>query len=134
MKMKILAGLVAAVVVAAAVVGGVALAQGGGDDNDGKGAGGATLYERAAAILGVDAGDLEDALRQAKHEMTTEKMESHLAALVEKGIIDEDEAEEYREWFSERPRDMPAKMGRHRFGGWKHGFGKKDFPKAGWKQ
>ena len=121
MKMKILAGLVAAVVVAAAVVGGVALAQGD-DDKDGKGAGGAALYERAAAILGVDAGDLEDALRQAKSEMADERLAAYLDKLVEEEVIDRAEADEYLEWHRARPEDLPGFLGRKSYGGKKHGF------------
>ena len=108
-------------VVAIAVVSlSVALAQGPKGDDSVAG----SLATRVAEILGLDAAAVGDAISQARRELRDEAVQEKLNALVEKGRITQEQADENRNWFQSKPEDVPAigkqffgKMGHH--GDWK---------------
>lgn len=68
----------------------------------------------AAEILGVEESELEDALAQARRAMSNEAVRARMDAMVEKGIISQEEADEYVEWFEDRPEFLDR-------GGWMKG-------------
>jgi len=111
-------------VVAVAVVGfSIALAQENekGDSNASK------LAAKVAEILGLDAAVVDDAIKQARKELRDEAVQNKLNALVEKGRLTQEQADEYLNWIQSKPEGIPAigkqsfgKMGHHK--GWKgHG-------------
>ena len=111
-------------VVAVTVVGfSVALAQGNekGDSNASK------LAAKVAEILGLDAAVVDDAIKHARRELRDEAVQNNLNALVEKGQLTPEQADEYLNWIQSKPEGIPAigkqsfgKMGHHK--GWKgHG-------------
>ena len=109
MKRKLLAGLVAAALVTVGVVGGVVLAQEG-EEEESDSDSSSTFFERVAEILdveSVDADDLEDAFKQAKHDLETDRISEYLDQLVEKEVIDQETADEYLEWYGDRPQSLP---------------------------
>lgn len=65
---------------------------------------------RVAEILGVDQGELKDAVAQARQEMMNEALETRLDRLVDEGVITDQEAEDYLAWRQERP-DVPTGFG-----------------------
>ena len=122
-------------VVAVAVVGfSIALAQENekGDSNASK------LAAKVAEILGLDAAVVDDAIKQARKELRDEAVQNKLNALVEKGRLTQEQADEYLNWIQSRPEGIPAmrkqffgKMGHHK--GWKgHGrfFGSRNDSKG----
>ena len=122
-------------VVAVAVVGfSIALAQENekGDSNASK------LAAKVAEILGLDAAVVDDAIKQARKELRDEAVQNKLNALVEKGQLTQEQADEYLNWIQSRPEGIPAmrkqffgKMGHHK--GWKgHGrfFGSRNDSKG----
>ena len=122
-------------VVAVAVVGfSIALAQENekGDSNASK------LAAKVAEILGLDAAVVDDAIKQARKELRDEAVQNKLNALVEKGQLTQEQADEYLNWIQSRPEGIPA-IGKHFFGkrglhrGWKsHGgfFGSRNYFKG----
>lgn len=117
--MKKRMGIIGIVVglVAIGLTSGAVLAQTTGDSNgDGK----FSLGERVAAILGLEAEDVEGAIEQARTEMQDERVQSHLDSMVEAGILTEEEAAEYREWLDARPDGLSRGLGMRGHGG---GFG-----------
>ena len=56
-----------------------------------------------AAKLGVPESELEDAMAQAKRAMSNEAVRAKMDAMVEKELITQEEADEYVEWFEDRP-------------------------------
>ena len=108
-------------VVAVAVVGfSIALAQENekGDSNASK------LAAKVAEILGLDAAVVDDAIKQARKELRDEAVQNKLNAMVEKGQLTQEQADEYLNWIQSRPEGIPAmrkqffgKMGHHK--GWK---------------
>ncbi len=65
------------------------------------------ILSRAAEILGISEEELSDAFAQAKQEMMAERCEEafdeFLEQAVEEGLITEEEAEEIKEWWEQRP-------------------------------
>ena len=82
---------------------------------------------RVAEILGLDEGEVEDAMNQAWQELRDEAMQSKLDSLVEEGRITQEQADEYLDWYQSRP-EMLTGFGMSRFGygkyGYKRGFGR----------
>ena len=97
-KKRFIIGLLAAVIIVLASLGGIALAQdeGGSGQHD-------TLLGRVADILGIDQQKVEDAFSQAQAELQAEALDARLQALVDKGVITEDQAAEYKTWLESRP-------------------------------
>ena len=118
---------------AAAVIGittGFAFAQ---DENDGDTQPGAqheALLNRVCEIyedntgVAINPEELENAFTQAQEEIMTEAMENRLNAMVEKGVITQEEADQLKEWLESRPDvSLPGgvpfggRAGGHGFGG-----------------
>ena len=130
-KLQIIIPLVIAVVAVAVISFSIALAQGneGGDSNASK------LAIRVAEILGLDTAVVDDAIKQAREELRDEAIQKKLNALVEKGRLTQEQADESLNWIQSRPEGIPA-IGKHFFGkrghhkGWKsHGgfFGSRNY-------
>lgn len=82
---------------------------------------------RVAEILGLDQAQVEDAMKQARQELRDEAMQSKLDSLVEKGLITQEQSDEYLDWYQSRPEAL-AGFGKSGFGygkyGYKRGFGR----------
>ncbi len=61
------------------------------------------LLTRVAEILGIPEEDLIDAFGQARQEMTEEVFLNALDKAVEEGLITQEEADEIREWWLQKP-------------------------------
>ncbi len=61
------------------------------------------LLARVAGILGIPQEELVDAFKEAKQEMREEAFIGYLDKAVEEGLITQEEADEIREWWGERP-------------------------------
>ena len=122
-KLWIVIPLAIAVAAVAVLSFSVALAQRneGGDSNASK------LAIKVAVILGLDTAVVDDAIKQAREELRDETIQKKLNALVEKGRLTQEQADEYLNWIQSKPEGIPAigkqsfgKMGHHK--GWKgHG-------------
>jgi len=114
-KKFILIALLAALVLVGSTVG-VALAQTG-SESQGTGK---TLWARVAAIVGVDQQKLESAFAQAQREMRDEALNNYLQNLVTQGKITQAQADQYQQWWKDKPdTSLSGPLGRG-FGG--HGF------------
>ena len=75
-------------------------------ESDGE-ASGLGLIARVANILGLEEQQVQDAFDQAQQELRDERFEEmvgqRLDALVESGRITQEQADELREWYAERP-------------------------------
>ena len=103
-----IAGMVLAVVVALGVLGGAMLAQGrGSDDGDGMAAK-RSFAARVADILGLQEATVQDAMDQAREDMATERLSAYLDAMVEKGTITREQADQALAWQADRPDGIKA--------------------------
>lgn len=112
------------------VTGGTLMAQQAGDA-DGGAAGTKSFAARVAGILGLDTETVEDALDQARRDMFDERVRGKLAAAVERGLIDQERADQVLEWLAERPDGAPPwplRDGYDKDSGKKKGFGPYGFP------
>jgi hypothetical protein len=122
---KFIIAMVLVVVVAAGSIGGVAMAQD--NEEEATAAEFGNLMERVFAIyeentgVAIDQEAFREAMVQAQDEMQAAAMEAHLARLVENGVIDEAQAQEFQEWWQARP-DVPMLEGMGGRG-MSHGFG-----------
>ena len=113
-KRFIIAAVLVAVV-AVGTIGGVALAADNGDDSQHEAERGA-LLERVCEIyqentgVAIDQEALKEAMAQAQGEMQAAAMEARLAEMVENGVLDEAQAQEFQEWLEARP-DVPMAPG-----------------------
>jgi hypothetical protein len=113
------------------VVGLLALALGAGavmaqGDGDGSSLGAKTFASRVAAILGLDEGQVQDALTQAAGEAREEHLQMKLDRMVEQGKITQEQADEYLLWFEAKPDGIMSKSRFHGHG--RHGgFGGRMF-------
>ena len=100
MKKKI---TVIAVVAAVAVfsIAGAAVASAGGFGGASDAA--TSKWDRVAEILGVSPETMQSAIRQARSEERSARLEARLTAAVEQGIITQDEANAISEWFDGKP-------------------------------
>ena len=60
------------------------------------------IYEEETGIT-IDSEQLRDALGQARSEIQDEALESRLQDLVDEGIMTQEEADNYLEWWQSRP-------------------------------
>ena len=83
-----------------------------------------SMREASRSILdavdrhGVAVGDaavVDDAMKQAREELRDEAIQKKLNALVEKGQLTQEQADENLDWIQSRPEGIPA-MGKHFFG------------------
>ena len=95
-------GLVALMAAVIGLGSATALAQ----ESDGE-TSGLGLIARVASILGLQEQQVQDAFDQAQQELRDEQFEEmvgqRLDALVESGRITQEQADELREWYAERP-------------------------------
>jgi hypothetical protein len=103
-----------AAAVAVASVGGVVLAQANGDEDATQPeARQAALLERVCEVYeentgtAINADDLQAAFTQAQSEMRDAAMEARLAKMVENGVIDQAQADEFQKWWQSRPEGLP---------------------------
>ncbi|MFB0558975.1 MAG: hypothetical protein ACETVS_00325 [Dehalococcoidales bacterium] len=74
------------------------------------------LLARVAEILDIPQEDLVNAFQQARQEMREEAFISYLDKAVEDGLITQEEADEIREWWEQRPEGMQHLTPRHFLG------------------
>lgn len=78
------------------------------------------LLARVAEILGMSEEDLIDAFKQARQEMMEERWEEAfyraLDKAVEEGLLTQEEADEIREWWEEKPEALNLGLLRRVFG------------------
>lgn len=93
-------------VMAAMVTGGVVMAQDGSTQEDSSRE---TMGSRVTTILNLEDGVnlevevVQDALKQARTAIKDERFEMKLQKLVELGHLDQEQADELREWYESRP-------------------------------
>ena len=109
--------IVAVGILAAGLSVGAGFARGGLSDGDSPKS---TFISKVASILELDEDTVSDAFEEARSEMADERVEAMLDAKVEKGLITQDQADEYLEWFQDRPDDGLGLFKGHGRGGWKH--------------
>ena len=104
--------LVIAIIAIAATVGittGVVFAQDESGDATQPEAKHEALLERACEIyedntgVSIDPESLKDAFTEANQEMMAEAMQSRLDKLVEEGVITQEEADQFQEWWQAKP-------------------------------
>lgn len=61
------------------------------------------LLAKVAEILDISEGDLVDAFKQARQEMREEALIRRLDKAVEEGRFTQDEADEFKEWWGQKP-------------------------------
>lgn len=98
---------------ALAITGGTVLAQ---SDGSEEGSPVKTLAARVAVILGLDEGEVQDAMQQAHEEMRDEGMQRKLDQMVENGRLTQEQADEALEWAQSRPEGMGQGHGPRGFG------------------
>ncbi len=119
----IAAGLLAGVL-AVGIAGGTVFAH----SNEDGGSSIQSLASRVAATLGLDEADVQDALTQARSEMHNDILQHRLDHKVEQGLITQDQADEYLDWYQSRPDGFSPRHFR-RFGGFGfHGGWHQDSP------
>ena len=96
---------------AVAALGGVAAA---------SSSGGGETGSRVAEILDLDEATVTDAFKQAMQQRFDEALQARLDKLVEAGRITQEQADELKAWYDERPEGVPGL-----------GFGKHSFRKGG---
>ena len=133
-KLRIIIPIAIAVVAIATISISVVLAQENkkGDSNASR------LAAKVAVILGLDTAVVDDAIKHARRELRDEAGQKKLNALVEKGRLTQEQADEYLNWMQSRPAGIPV-IAKHSFGkrghhrGWKgHGrfFGPRNYFKG----
>ena len=121
---SILVGLLAV-----GLAGGAVLAQATDDgtrdsDGEGKSSRMGGVLARVAEILGVEQSEVEDAFDQAITEQAEQKAADGLAALVEKGVLTQENADAIQDWLAARPEvAFPVTRGFEAWGGGHHGKG-----------
>jgi hypothetical protein len=65
-----------------------------------------TLITRVAAILNINAADLENAFKQAQNELREKSLDTRLQELVSQGAWTQQQADQYKAWIKARP-DVP---------------------------
>jgi hypothetical protein len=84
---------------------------------------------RLAAKLGLDEATVDSAIKDTRREMRDEAVKARLDKMVEKGVLTQEQADEYLQWYADRPEDMPGVLGKHHRGPGHHrGFAFGRFP------
>ena len=113
--------LVAPALVLAMVGGltGAALAQ---ESDAGVGATVKSFAGRLAEKLGIDEETVQSAVDEVRADVENEMIDRRLTGAVEKGLMTQEKADEYRSWYGERPSGPGAAIfgGRKGFGGRGH--------------
>ena len=74
------------------------------------------LLARVAGILDIPQEDLVNAFKQARQEMRGEAFTRSLDKAVEQGLITQEEADEIRGWWEQKPEALGPNMFRRGFG------------------
>ena len=89
------------------------------------------IFARMANILGLDEQDVQDAYEQARQELRDEQFEEmvgqQLDALVESGRITQEQADELRAWYAERPDSFWLASGKDKIRGHSHRFSSRGY-------
>lgn len=107
-------------ILAVGIMGGTALAHTNGEDG---GSPIQSVASRVAEILGLAETDVQDAMDQARSEMQNDMLQHMLDHKVEQGLITQDQADEYQEWYLSRPEGLSPRrhFGFRGFGGFHRG-------------
>lgn len=97
-------------ILAVGIMGGTVLAHTNGEDG---GTPIQSVASRVAGILGLAETDVQDAINQARTEMQNDILLRMLDHKVEQGLITQEQADEYLDWYQARPESLSL---RHRFG------------------
>ena len=116
MKKRFLLPVAATMIVVSIFTAGAVMAQ---EDGAGETPVVQGFASRVAAILGLDEAQVQDAMDQVRREMQDEAMRNKLDALVEQGRLTQEQADEYYQWYQDRPEGIQGFGGR---GPW-FGFG-----------
>ena len=114
-KLRIIIPIAIAVVAIATISISVVLAQ----ENEKGDSNASRLAAKVAVILGLDTAVVDDAIKQARRELRDEAGQKKLNALVEKGRLTQEQADEYLNWIQSKPEGIPA-IGKHSFGKMEH--------------
>ena len=119
---KLIVGVTLAAVMLFGGLGAVAFAADSG--NDSQSASNVTLLDRVCEIyqektgITIDQEALKDSFAQAQRERREAALEKHLAEMVDKGVITEEESSQIQEWWKSRPDVLidfgPLKQGNFR--------------------
>lgn len=109
----------------ASVVGGPVLAQ---ENDDGSSNPVSSLIARVAAKLGTGEQELKSAVDEAREELADERLQSELDKLIEKGVLTQEQADEYKSWLDAAPEGLPGRLpGGFRPQGFRFGDGRGSF-------
>ena len=93
-----------------------------------------TVASNLAEILGIeDEQAVKDALIQATQEVQIERLEHRLDHMVEAGVLDQDQVNEYLAWYADRPDGPNLHRNRHRFG-FRGGVGEERGPRLSFER
>lgn len=111
-----------AAVLALAIAAGTALAQG---DSQSTTSPWSTFTAKVAKILNLDEATVQKAMDQASKEIEDEALKARLDYQVQQGLITQEQADKYYQWYQSRPEGLQGGgfMGR--------GFGKGGFGRGG---
>ena len=65
-----------------------------------------SFVSRVATILGLEEAQVQEAFDQAAEGIANERIQQKLDRLVEKGVLTQEQADEYVQWYQSRP-DLP---------------------------
>ena len=107
-------------------LGGAALAQ---ESDASVGASVKSFTGRLAEKLGINEATVQSAMEEVRADVESEMIDRKLAVAVEKGFMTQEQADEYRSWYSARPSGPSISQfgGRHGF----NGHGRHGGPKFG---
>ncbi len=125
-RVKILVS--ALVVVLLLAVGGTAIVMAQEEPTPTPEAGAKGLLTRVAEILDIPQEDLVNAFKQAKQEMRQEAFIRALDKAVEEGYITQEEADEIKEWWEQKPEVLSPNLLRRAFG-----FSSGSHMRGGWR-
>ena len=86
-----------------------------------------SIFSRVASILGIEEQQVEDAFQQAAQEIQDERVQQRLAMLVERGVLTQEQADEYKAWLDAQPEGLSPRFGiqgRHGFRVFRGGRGR----------
>lgn len=96
------------VVLVLGIGGGTILAQ---ESTSSDGTGRQSIFSRVASILGIEEQQVEDAFQQAAQEIQDERVQQKLAMLVERGVLTQEQADEYKPGSTPSPRGFRRGLG-----------------------
>ena len=113
-KMKVLVSVLVALLVL--VVGGTAMVMAQEEPTPTAEAGANGLLARVAEILDISKEDLTNAFKQAQQEMKQKAFIRRLDKAVEQGRLTQDEADEIKEWWQQKPEVLGTSLLPRAFG------------------